>query len=141
MEVEPIDAAKDWLKMAELAMEVRKYAQAAYSLEMAVEIALKAVLISVHVEVPKVHDIRKAARMFLAGNRSLPKSFLEELDDFLATFETLLRLRPIVGYGFETGTAKSDIKEQAERLLPKCKIIIAECEKAAKHVDKEGGSK
>lgn len=136
MEIEPIETAKDWLEMAELAMEAGKYAQTAYSLEMAVEIALKAVLIAVHVEVPKVHDIRKAAKMFLAGNRSLPKSFLEELDGFLATFETLLRLRPIVGYGFEAGAAKSDIKEQAERLLPKCAIVITECGKAVKHLEK-----
>lgn len=141
MEVKPIDAAKDWLNLAELAMDAGKYAQAAYSLEMAVEIALKTVLIAIHVEVPKVHDIRKAAKMFLAGNRSLPKSFLGELDDFLATFETLLRLRPIVGYGFEAGAAKSDIKEQAEKLLPKCAIILAECEKAVKHVKKKGDSR
>ncbi|EQD26864.1 Methyltransferase type, partial [mine drainage metagenome] len=35
--------------------------------EMSAEIALKAVMISLHVEVPKVHDIRKVVRVYLAG--------------------------------------------------------------------------
>lgn len=130
---DPIKTAKDWLQMAEMAVEANKYAQATYSMEMATEIALKAVLIAVRVEVPKVHDIRKAARMFLAGNKSLPRPFVEGLDGYLATFETLLRLRPIVGYGFETGTNKQYLKEQAEELLPKCSNILAECEKAIRH--------
>lgn len=136
MGVKPIDMAKDWLQTASLALDAKKYAQVAYSMEMAVEIALKAVLIAIHVEVPKVHDIRKTAKMFLTGNKAVPKSFLEGLDDILATFETLLRIMPIVGYGFESGATGNEIREQAEKLLPKCTRIVEECERAIRHAER-----
>lgn len=133
MEVETaIENAKDWLKTAEVAAGAGKYPQALYSLEMAVEIAFKAVLISIHVEMPKVHDTRKTVRVFLAGNKSIPKSFSERLDDFLVTFETLLKIRSLVGYGLETSAGKNEIKDLAVHFLPKCAQIINECEKAIK---------
>ena len=114
MEIEPIETAKDWLEMAELAMEAGKYAQTAYSLEMAVEIALKAGPYCSSRGGAESARHKEGGQMFLAGNRSLPKSFLEELDGFLATFETLLRLRPIVGYGFEGWRGQIRQKEQAK---------------------------
>ncbi|MEM3572450.1 MAG: HEPN domain-containing protein [Candidatus Micrarchaeaceae archaeon] len=126
----PIETAKDWLQTAELALNAGRYEQAIYALEMSVEIAFKAVLISMRVEVPKVHDIRKPISLFLQGNKAVPKDFLNELDDYISTFKTLLSLRSMVGYGFEGGFENIDMKKQAEILFTKCRRIIAACETA-----------
>ncbi len=134
---EPMESAKWWLSSAELNMKAKIYAPALYSMEMAVEIAFKAVLISVHVDVQKVHDIRKIIGMFLVGNNALPRSFSEEIDEFLKTFERLLEMRSGVGYGFEGKVTMEGIKRQAEELFPKCAKIVLECEKAVDHLNRK----
>lgn len=126
----PIDTAWDWFQTAEMALRGGKPEQALYALEMSVEIALKAVLVSMRVEVPKVHDIRRVARTFLTGSKVLPKSFLENLDGYIATFETLLSMRSMVGYGFEGENEEKELEAQAKALMPECKKIIAACEEA-----------
>jgi len=131
----PIETAKDWLDTAKITSNAGRYEQSLYALEISVEIALKAVLISVHVEVPKVHDIRKTVKTFLLGNKKIPKSFIDQLDDYSSTFATLLMLRSIVGYGFEGGIDSAEIERQAKILLPKCSDMIATCENAIKHID------
>ncbi len=137
MGVTPIDTAKDWLEVAEIASDAKKYEQSLYALEMSVEIAFKAVLMSVNVEAPKVHDIRRVLRTFLIGNKSMPKAFTKELDGYISTFEDLLRLRPFVGYGFENGAGKKMMEEQAKAMLPKCAKIVSACEDAIGHVQKK----
>ncbi len=134
----PIEAAEDWLQTAEAALKAEKYDQSLYSLEMAVEIAFKAVLNSVHVEVPKIHDIRKSIRVFLAGNKKMPEDFLSQLDDYLAIFESLLRMRSAVGYGFETSMDDKQLANEAKALLPKCSKIISSCRGAINKVEKSG---
>jgi HEPN domain-containing protein len=131
---EPIDTAKDWLSTAKLALEKGMGAQAVYAMEMSAEIALKSVLIVLHVDVPKVHDISGAARIFIAGNRKVDREFLGSLDGYLATFEALLRLRAPAGYGFEGQLAREEINAQAKALLPKCSEIISACEHAVKRI-------
>jgi HEPN domain-containing protein len=132
----PIETSKDWLKTAEITLNAERYGQSLYALEMSVEIAFKAVLLSIHVEVPKVHDIRKTVKTFLSGNKKMPKKFADELDDYLSTFENLLSLRSIVGYGFESGLESAELEKQAESLVPKCHKIIIACEYAIKNIEK-----
>ena len=129
-----IEVARDWLQTAEAALGAEKYGQSLYSLEMAVEIAFKAVLESVHVEVPKVHDIRKVIMTFLAGNKKMPKDFLDQLEDYLLTFEGLLRIRSMVGYGFESNMDEAQLASKARKLIPKCSKIVSSCEDAIKKV-------
>lgn len=129
-----IEAANDWLKTAEASLKVGLYEQSLYSMEMSVEIAFKAVLLSLNVEYPKIHDITEIARYHLSGNGKLPKAFKEGLQDYLATFNLLLGFRPIVAYGFGERFQGEDFKGRARRLLPECKKIISACEKAIKAV-------
>ncbi|MCL4336169.1 MAG: HEPN domain-containing protein [Candidatus Thermoplasmatota archaeon] len=137
MEVEnAISSAKDWLEAARVTAEAKVYSQALYSMEMAVEIAFKAVLIAMHVEVPKVHDVRRAVRIYLRGNKLISQSFLADLENYLATYETLLRIRPIVGYGFEKGISKDEMRNQVSSLFPLCSRIIDECEKAIESIER-----
>lgn len=125
-----IEAARDWLATAEMSSKSKRYEQSLYAMEMSVEIAFKAVLLSLKLEVPKVHDISEIAREYLAGNRKLPKEFLEGLEDYLNTFNVLLGFRPIVGYGFEETFGKWDFSTEARKLLPECTKIVSACEGA-----------
>lgn len=127
---QPIDTAEDWFQTGEMAFNGGKPEQALYALEMSVEIALKTVLISMRVEVPKVHDIRRVARTFLAENKALPKPFRDNFDTYIATFETLLSIRSMVGYGFEGEKEKKELEAQAKSLIPECARIIRACEEA-----------
>lgn len=132
----PIETAKDWLQTAKITSDAGIYGQSIYALEMAVEIALKAVLLSVHVDVPKVHDVRKTVKTFIVGNKDVPKSFRDGLDHYMPIFETLLNLRAMVGYGFEGGAESKELEMQAKTLIPKCSEIILACEKAIKIIGK-----
>ena len=132
----PIETAKDWLQTAELTLDAKKYEQSLYALEMSVEIAFKAVLLSVRVEAPKAHDIRKIVHTYLVGNKKMPKQFLGDLDDYISTFGTLLRLRPLVGYGFESDVEKGVLEDQAKELWAKCSKIVIACQGAIKNAEK-----
>ncbi|MHB1708590.1 MAG: HEPN domain-containing protein [Thermoplasmataceae archaeon] len=132
-----METSKNWYETARIAASAGIYSQALYSLEMSVEIALKAVLISLHVEVPKAHDIRKVVRVYIAGNKSLPHTFLNKLDNILEVFESLLRMRSMVGYGFEGVLDKEELQKQVNVMLPQCSDLVDECEKAIQHIDKK----
>ena len=132
---QPIDTAMNWLKVAQLAFERKIYEQSIYALEMSVEIAFKAVLLSVKVEAPRVHDIRKVIDIYLAGNRRLPKTFTGSLDSYLSTFDELLKLRPFVGYGFESEIGRKELDVRAKRLLSECSRLVAACGRAIKGVE------
>jgi HEPN domain-containing protein len=132
-----IEVAMDWLATAEMSLKDKRYEQSLYSMEMSVEIAFKAVLISLKHEVPKVHDISEIAREYLAGNQKLPEGFLGGLEDYLSTFNILLGFRPIVGYGFGEKFEKWDFSAEAKRLLPECTKIVSACDGAIKSVSKK----
>ena len=132
-----IEVARDWLVTAEISSKAKMYEQSLYAMEMSVEIAFKAVLLSFKHDAPKVHDISEIAREYLAGNRKLPKEFLEGLEGYLNTFNVLLGFRPIVGYGFEERFEKWDFSVEARRLLPECTKIVSACEGAIESASKK----
>ena len=108
----PMAVAKSWLRNANRNMGDREYELSLYSLEMAVEIAFKAVLISINIDPPKVHDIRDTIRISLNGNKKISKQFSEGLDGYLSTFGELLSLRSMAGYGFEVGIESAELRKQ-----------------------------
>ncbi len=133
-----IETSRNWYETARMSSSAGIYPQALYSLEMSAEIALKAVLMSLHVEVPKVHDIRRVVRVYIAGNKSVPQKFLSRLDYFLEIFESLLRMRSMVGYGFEGVLNKQELRAQLDLLLAPCSELIDECERAIQYVERKG---
>ncbi len=132
-----IETAYDWLETAKITLKAKRYEQSIYSLEMSVEIALKAVLIELGVEVPKVHDIRYVAGSTLRGNSRVPKQFLKDLNGFLSDFDTLLRLRSATGYGFETGFDSPRLEKIARELFSKGERTVEACEESIKFIKKK----
>jgi HEPN domain-containing protein len=130
----PIAVAESWLRNANRNLSDKEYELSIYSLEMAVEIAFKAVLISINIDPPKVHDIRDTIRISLDGNKKISKQFSEMLDGYLSTFGELLSLRPMAGYGFEGNIESAELRKQNESLIPKCSRIVQACENEVKRL-------
>ncbi|MDE1868650.1 MAG: HEPN domain-containing protein [Candidatus Micrarchaeota archaeon] len=131
-----IKSAHEWMGIAEDAMKRQAHAKAVYCMEMAVEAAMKAVLIGVNIEVPKAHDVAGVAEISLIGNRKLQSSFSEGLNGFLETFRTLLKERTAAGYSFNYDEIAVKMKRLATDLFPKCKRIVDECDNEVKHIKK-----
>lgn len=107
-------SAARWLDSAKLNAKSGNYDAALYSLEMSVEIALKAVLLSLEIDAPKVHTIGDAVTLALQDKR-VPKEFKEKTSTVLGTFNALLSLRSVGGYAFETKASLGDLKELYEK--------------------------
>lgn len=129
-----IKSANEWMGIAEDAMKRQANAKAVYCMEMAVEAAIKAVLIGVNIEVPKAHDVVGVAEISLIGNRKLQSGFSKGLSGFLETFRTLLKERAAAGYSFNYDEIEVKMKRLATELFPKCKEIVGECGNEVKHI-------
>ncbi len=132
-----IENSRIWLATAKAALAEGIYTTALYGAEMSVEIALKGVLIELGVDIPKSHNIVSLARISLKENRSrLSKEFVEKEHFITSTLETLLDLRPVVGYAYERNIGKEDMKPRAKEYLRKAEEIVSLCGNAIRHAGK-----
>lgn len=135
-DITAIDNAKVWLDTADVTMKGRIYTTALYSMEMAVEIALKALLMEFGINVPKLHNVTNTLKALFEEKRSaLPKEFRDKETLILDTYTELLEIRPLVGYIFEMN-ASIDVEEKAKKYIKASKEVVDLCELAIKHVRK-----
>jgi hypothetical protein len=133
-----IDNAKVWLKTADANMEKGLYTTALYAMEMAVEIALKSLLIELGISVPKLHNIMNALRStFDERQSSLPKRFREREEFVLSVYNDLLELRSDVGYTFEVHQAVN-YEKKALDYIGKTREAVGLCEAAIAHLNRKG---
>ena len=102
---------------------------ALFSLEMAVEVALKAVMYSLGVDIPKTHaigDLLEAA----VGQGRVPKRFKAELGATIATFNALLALRSASGYSFATRATLEGLRRKYDSLVERAEAVVKLCEEA-----------
>ncbi len=130
MEIERAKAAMEnaetWLGSANSNYRDNHYSTALYSLEMSAEIALKAVLLSIKVNPPKVHDISLLVLKYAEENGKLEK--IKENEKFIKeTFMDLLLYRNSAGYMFEYLKSEKEFKEMVENYLPKVEKILIIC--------------
>ncbi|MCL5427941.1 MAG: HEPN domain-containing protein [Candidatus Marsarchaeota archaeon] len=138
--VTPMENARMWLYTADAALKKRIYSTALYSMEMSVEIALKAVLLEFGVDVPKVHNIMNSLRQIFREKRALlPKEFVEKEGIILDTFNGLLELRPLAGYAFETHAGVADSEGVAGKYMKDSTEVVNLCGAAVKHIGKKKG--
>ncbi|MEM3191927.1 MAG: HEPN domain-containing protein [Candidatus Micrarchaeaceae archaeon] len=113
-----VNNAKRWYKTAMDAYDDGNYDTCVYSLEMALEIGLKSMLLKFNIEYPKMHDIIpifKLRTQSLKFSKELDKS----LDEMLGTFQLLLKYRNETGYMFSYKTDMVTLKKVAIDSLPK----------------------
>ncbi|MCW1309899.1 MAG: HEPN domain-containing protein [Candidatus Nanoarchaeia archaeon] len=130
-EADALDDAQRWLNSAKRDGSSGDYNLGIYGLEMSVEIALKAVLIFLGIDYPKVHDILPVVRMAIKENKSrLPKSFVENESFILDTFKDLLKLRGPAGYTFGSNVKIMDLEEDYKKYLGDATKILELCKTA-----------
>ncbi|MCL4380983.1 MAG: HEPN domain-containing protein [Candidatus Marsarchaeota archaeon] len=105
-----IEGAKRWLISAELNAEHGSYDSALYSLEMSVEIAMKAVLLSIGIDVPKAHGIGDVFAASVRSDKRIPEEFKQQAAKTVEIFNALLGLRAASGYMFETNAKMEEFK-------------------------------
>ncbi|EQD35113.1 HEPN domain protein, partial [mine drainage metagenome] len=110
-----IGSAKRWLASAELNARHGSYDSALYSLEMSVEISMKAVLMCIGIDVPKTHAIGDIFASSVKSDKRIPKVFKEHVEESVDVFNALLGLRAASGYIFETKTTMEELKAKYER--------------------------
>ncbi len=133
MGIEKVNAALEssdtWLGSAKSNFRDTHYSVALYSLEMAAEIALKAVLLSVNVNVPKVHDVSSLVIKYSEENKKL--NVIKENEKFIRdVFLDLLTNRNSAGYMFEYRKSEEEFKKLVIEYLPKTERFIEICKKA-----------
>ncbi len=118
-----IDDAKRWLSAAESSEKAGSYDIALYSAEMALEIAMKAVLINKGVDYPKKHDITDYFKTAV-DSRSTVKELRDELPSLISTFSELLNLRNAAGYNIGTLRLDEATASKTRELLKRSAVFI-----------------
>ena len=128
---EAIRTAESWIKTAETMLGGKVYNTALYSEEMAVEIALKAVMLSIGIEPPKVHNIIESVETNVLDSNNVPKKYKEELKEITRSLlPELLRNRQLSGYTFNYNINQKDLEKLAVKYLEASKKAVETCKKA-----------
>ena len=113
--------ANNWLLSAELEANGNNFNIALYSLEMALEISVKAVLLEEEVNFPKKHDVIDQFKD-LVNNKKKFSMLKADLPEIIRIYSELLASRNTAGYGFSP--IKNDFKAEVEETLPIVKKLI-----------------
>ncbi len=128
---EAIRTAESWIKTAETMLGGKVYNTALYSEEMAVEIALKAVMLSIGIEPPKVHNIIESVETNVLDSNNVPKKYKEELKEITRSLlPELLRNRQLSGYTFNYNINQKDLEKLAVKYLEASQKAVETCKKA-----------
>ena len=135
---EAIGSAKRWLVSAELNAGKGNYDSALYSLEMAVEISFKAVLLAMHMEVPKTHNVADVLAQAIGSDRAASAALAGKMDGMRDAFRSLLELRGISSYMYETRYDMKRLKGKYEAYLGPAEDAINACGSAVRQMAKHG---
>ncbi len=114
-----LDNASRWYSTAKEAYAAKNYDNSVYAMEMALEIGLKAVLISEGVDYPKIHDVTAVIRMSLNADINKKGINQDTVDDMLSTMQVLLKYRNAAGYMFSNNVNMDVLKRVADDNLEK----------------------
>ncbi len=125
---EAMKIAKNWLLTAETMADKKIYNTALYSEEMAVEIALKALLLSFHVEPPKMHNIIEIVDSKIINSEKLSKEKREEIKEITRyLLPELLVNKQVSGYAFNYNIDKKDLETLALKYLDLTRNAVKLC--------------
>jgi len=98
---EALKRARRWYQGSIRALEDQRWDDVVYSYEMAVEQALKAILILYGIEYPKKHDI---SNIYLSlKNKKVPEFFSKNIDNHAKILNILVKKRGPAAYGYVEG--------------------------------------
>lgn len=123
---EALKRARRWYQGSIRALEDQRWDDVVYSYEMAVEQALKAILILYGIEYPKKHDI---SNVYLSlKNKKVPEFFSKNIDNHAKILNILVKKRGPAAYGYVEGINKNEFMEDAKNLKQDVENILNECE-------------
>lgn len=123
---EALKRARRWYQGSIRALEDERWDDVVYSYEMAVEQALKAILILYGIEYPKKHDI---SNIYLSlKNKKVPELFSKNIDNHAKILNILVKKRGPAAYGYVEGINKNEFMKDAKNLKQDVENILNECE-------------
>ena len=132
---EGLKRGEQWNQNAIQAYKDERWNDVVFSYEMAVEHALKAILILYGIEYPKIHNISK---FYLNINRNnIPKWFVNNMDLHAKTLKELVKLGGSAAYGYVEGLTKDDFKEDAITFKDSVIKVIDDCKNLIKAFSKK----
>ena len=124
---EALKRARNWYQSAIRGFEDGRWNDSTYSLQMAVEQALKAILILYGIEYPKQHDI---SNLYLnLKTHHVPKWFLAKINSHSKILQILVKKRGDAAYGYVKGITNKDFKEDALIYKEPAQEVINDCDK------------
>jgi HEPN domain-containing protein len=122
-----LNRARRWYQGAIRAFEDERWDDVIYSYEMAVEQALKGILILYGIEYPKKHDISNL--LLILEEMEVPDFFSKKIDNYAQILNILVKKCGPAAYGYVEGIKKEDFKEDAINLRPNVEEILENCER------------
>ncbi|TXT59213.1 MAG: HEPN domain protein [Promethearchaeota archaeon] len=134
-----LNRARRWYQGAIRAFEDERWDDVVYSYEMAVEQALKGILILYGIEYPKKHDI--SGLLLILEEMDVPDFFSKKIDKYAQILNILVKKRGPAAYGYVEGIKKEEFKEDAINLRSNVEEILDNCERLFdQFIDKNSNS-
>lgn len=131
---EALERARRWYQGAIRALEDKRWDDVIYSYEMAVEQALKAILILYGIEYPKKHDI--SIIYLTLKSKKIPEFFSKNIDNHAKILNLLVKKRGPAAYGYVEGINKNEFMKDAKDLKQDIEDILNQCEKLLNEFNK-----
>ena len=126
-----LEDAEEWVQSAKKLNEINAGPKILYSLEMGVELSLKALLFYHGIDFPKTHNILAAVVSLVTSDDFDDLEMKENSEFIFSTFHALLDLRGASGYSYESSYSRQffiekghQYAEPAERILEMVKRHI-----------------
>ena len=123
-----LDRSRHRLKALDMLFQEQSWADVVRESQEIVEIALKALLRSCRIEVPRIHDVSPLLKENLG---TLPACIREKVPELARISRSLRRDRELAFYGSEDLTpSKFYQRDDAEKALADARLVYAEVSKA-----------
>ena len=107
--------ADEWLLSAKELDKIRVPSKVLYSLEMGVEMSLKALLIYHGIDFPKSHNILPVVANLISSSEFDDTEIKKYSNEIFSTFHALLDIRSASGYSYESSFDNEFFLEKANR--------------------------
>ena len=127
--------AEEWLQSANKLREINAGPKILYSLEMGVELSIKALLLYHGIDFPKSHNIL-AAVVSLLSSDIIDDEIRENAELIISTFHALLDLKSASGYSYESSYSHEFFIEKAEEYYGPASQVLALIKRHIKYKNK-----
>ena len=134
--IKAIEESLSWLRSADLNKKGQNYSKCVYDLQMALEIAVKAILFAVGVDSPKKHNLNDLLEIAVNERKNLfSDQFKRALPGMVASLRRLLYLRSVSAYGFEKSISPTDFESISNEMYQPTADYISLCSEEVERIN------